>query len=160
MDLFDVALKLEKDSREFYLKQVEANDNQGLKKIFQKLADDEQKHYEYVQNLKKDYKGFEDSDVLKESKNIFTQLLEEGVRFQEDKESVKAYEMAQKLEKESMEYYQKMQEDFEDENAIALLKKLENEEKQHYLVLQDLIHFMRKPDEWVEDAEFNHLEDY
>jgi rubrerythrin len=38
--------------------------------------------------------------------------------------------------------------------------KIAEEEKRHYLVLENIIKFINKPDIWLEDPEWYHLEDY
>ncbi|HAE61140.1 MAG TPA: Rubrerythrin [Eubacteriaceae bacterium] len=160
MSLYDVALKLEVDSREYYIKQAEASEHEGLKKIFNKLADDEQRHYEYVQKMAEKNVEFKETDVLTDVKNIFTELLDNDVRFEMDLSTIEAYEFAKKMEQESIEYYQKMQKETTDQKALDILKKLENEERKHLLTLEDILLYMRKPETWVEDAEFNIKETY
>lgn len=160
MSLYDVALKLETDSRAFYLKQAEASENEGLKKIFMKLADDEKRHYEYLKGLVYVDEELKETDVLDDVKNVFTKLLEEKFYFDMDLSTIEAYELAKKMEKESYEYYQKMQEQSEDAKTINLLKMLEKEERKHYLTLEDIILYMKKPETWVEDAEFTIRETY
>lgn len=160
MSLYDVALKLEVDSREYYIKQAEASEHEGLKKIFYKLADDEQRHYEYVQKMAEKNVEFKETDVLTDVKNIFTELLDNDVRFEMDLSTIEAYEFAKKMEQESIEYYQKMQKENTDQKALDILKKLENEERKHLLTLEDILLYMRKPETWVEDAEFNIKETY
>jgi hypothetical protein len=34
------------------------------------------------------------------------------------------------------------------------------EEHKHYLLLERIIDFVSRPEQWLEDAEFYHLEDY
>ncbi|MBF7095866.1 ferritin-like domain-containing protein [Alkalibacter mobilis] len=160
MSLYDVALKMETESRAFYLKQAENSDNEGLKKIFLKLADDEKRHYEYIRGLGFVNESFVETDVLDDVKNIFTEFLENDVRFEMDLSTIEAYEFARKLEVESVEYYRKMQNQTKDEKTIKLLKMLEKEERKHILTLDDIILYMKKPETWVEDAEFNIREVY
>ncbi|SHE27193.1 ferritin-like domain-containing protein [Alkalibacter saccharofermentans] len=160
MSLYDMALKLEVDSKEYYIKQAEEAENEGLKKIFHKLADDEQKHYEYVQKLASGNLEFKETDVLNDVKNVFTELLEKDIKFEMNLSTIEAYEFAKKMEQESIDYYQKLQKDNTDPTTLDLLKKLENEEKKHLLTLEDILLYMRKPETWVEHAEFNIRETY
>ncbi|QSX08756.1 ferritin family protein [Alkalibacter rhizosphaerae] len=160
MSLYDVALKMETDSRAFYLKQAEASENEGLKQIFHKLADDEKRHYEYVRGLGFVNEDFVETDVLVDVKNVFTKLLEDQVFFDMELSTIEAYEFAKKMERESAEYYRNMQDQTEDEKTIKILKMLEREEKKHLLTLEDIILYMQKPETWVEDAEFTIREEY
>lgn len=160
MSLYDVALQMENDSRAFYLKQAEAATNDGLKQIFFKMADDEKRHYEYVRSLGFANEAFVETDVLVDVKNVFYKLLEDKVTFEMDLSTIEAYEFARNMEIESAEYYKKMQGETEDPKALDLLKMLEREERKHILTLEDIILYMKKPETWVEDAEFTIREEY
>lgn len=160
MNLYDVALKMENDSRAFYLKQAENSANEGLKNIFYKLADDEKRHYEYVRGLGMVNQDFEESDVLTDVKNVFNQMLVDNVRFEMDLSTIEAYEFAKGMEQESAAYYKKMQSETDDPKALKMLRLLEKEERKHIVALEDMILYMKKPETWVEDAEFTIREEY
>lgn len=160
MSLYDVAMKMETDSRDFYLKQAESVKNEGLKKIFQKLAADEQRHYEYLKGLVYVDEELKETDVLVDVKNVFTKMLEDEVYFDMDLSTIEAYEFAKRMEADSAEYYHKMQEQTEDAKTINLLKMLEQEERKHFLTLENIILYMKKPETWVESAEFTYREEY
>ena len=38
--------------------------------------------------------------------------------------------------------------------------KLAGEEKKHIFLLENLVEFVFSPETWIENAEFNHLDDY
>lgn len=160
LNLYDVALKMENDSRAFYLKQAEISENEGLKNIFYKLADDEKRHYEYVRGLGMVNQDFEESDVLTDVKNVFNQLLVDNVRFEMDLTTIEAYEFAKGMEQESAAYYKNMQSETDDPKALKMLRLLEREERKHIVALEDMILYMKKPETWVEDAEFTIREEY
>lgn len=160
MHVYDVALQMESDSRAFYLKQAEATDNEGLRQIFLKLADDEKRHYDYVRGLGTVNHDFVETDVLVDVNNVFHQLLDDNVTFEMDVSTLEAYEFAKNLERESVAYYKKLQEETQDPIALDLLKLLEREERKHILTLEDIILYMKKPETWVEHAEFTIRDEY
>jgi len=41
-----------------------------------------------------------------------------------------------------------------------MIEKLVSEEKKHLLVLENIIEMVNRPNLWIEDAEFNHLDEY
>jgi hypothetical protein len=41
-----------------------------------------------------------------------------------------------------------------------LLNRIADEENRHYFLLDHMIEFIGRPQTWIEDAEFNHLQDY
>ena len=41
-----------------------------------------------------------------------------------------------------------------------IFQKLAEEEKKHYFLLENIIQFVSRPETWLENAEFYHLEEY
>jgi len=52
MNAIDYALKLEKDGKAYYTKQAQCSEDIQLKKLFEMLANDEQRHYEIISGFK------------------------------------------------------------------------------------------------------------
>lgn len=48
---YDLALELELEGKQYYLSQAAATNDPELIKLFQMLADDEQKHYDLVKQM-------------------------------------------------------------------------------------------------------------
>jgi len=42
----------------------------------------------------------------------------------------------------------------------ALIHRIAKEEKRHAVVLENIIEMILRPEQWVENAEFNHMEEY
>jgi rubrerythrin len=77
----------------------------------------------------------------------------------EKENAVKAYKEALAMEKQAVKYYSGMLKQCEEPQRAALSLIIE-EEKNHLALMEALIDFARKPQEWLENAEFNHLDDY
>jgi rubrerythrin len=73
---------------------------------------------------------------------------------------VEVYSQAQELEQKSRAFYTEKAEEVADPSHRALLLKLADEERRHYFLLDHVIEFINRPRNWIEDAEFNHLEAY
>ena len=69
------------------------------------------------------------------------------------------YRKAQDLEKQSEMYYRDKAEESEDEFEQKILLKIAEEEKRHYFMLENIIDFVRQPQQWIGDAEWNKLND-
>ena len=74
-------------------------------------------------------------------------------RFLQDKK-------AQDIEKESREFYLQKADEVQDHCQKGIFRKLAEEENKHYFLLDNIIEFVSRPEQWLENAEFHHLEDY
>ena len=75
MDIFDYALKMEKDGENFYRQIAENTSDEGLRSIMTTLADYEVEHYKIILKIR-DGQDFHiaDSDVLIQAKNVFSDI--------------------------------------------------------------------------------------
>jgi len=159
MNMFEYAMKLEKDGEDYYRELSEKVNSPGIKSILNMLADDEVKHYNIFKNMSKKTKSsMQETDVLKKSKNIFTEM--KGKQIDPDIGQKEMYRKAQKLEKETQDFYEQKASEVHDPVQKELFLKIAEEEKRHYFLLENIINFVSRPETWLEDAEFNHLEEY
>jgi len=159
MNIFKYAMKLEKDGEKYYRKLSKKVNDPGLKSIMTLLADDEVKHFSTFKEMaEKTEASMQQSDVLKESKNIFTEM--KGKKIDLEIGQKEMYKKAQELEKKTQEFYEKKASEVQDPAQKELFLKIADEEKRHYFLLENIIQFVSRPETWLEDAEFNHLEEY
>jgi rubrerythrin len=59
-----------------------------------------------------------------------------------------------------MDFYLEKADQVEDPRQKEIFKNLAAEEKKHYFLLDNIVDFLSRPDQWLENAEFCHLEDY
>jgi rubrerythrin len=159
MDIYEYAMKMEKDGEQFYREIASQTANPGLTKILTMLADAEVKHYKLFENMKKNDKvGMPDSPILNDVKNIFIEMREKK-QFKVDGSQIDLYKKAQGIEKQTRDFYlDKAEEVVPGQKKIFL--KIAEEEKRHYLILENIIRFVSQPDIWLENPEWYHLEDY
>jgi rubrerythrin len=164
MDIFDYAMKMEEDGRAFYLEQVEKTTVPQLKKIWQQLADDELKHYNLFKALrdgeKAQYDDRTQTTILKSVKNVFEELKASGQDFSFTPDVEKAWMEAREVEKKSEDFYREKVPEVDSEAKKNALTRIADEEHRHYVTLDNVIQFLQRPQNWLEDAEWNHLEDY
>ncbi|HZX09312.1 MAG TPA: ferritin family protein [Acidobacteriota bacterium] len=159
MNIFEYAMKLEKDGENYYRELAEKVENPGIKNILTMLADDEVKHYNIFKNMsEKTEPSMQETDVLKKSRNIFTDM--QGKEIDSGIGQKEMYRKAQDLEKKTQDFYEKKASEVHDAAQKELFLKIADEEKRHYFLLENIINFVSRPETWLEDAEFNHLEDY
>jgi rubrerythrin len=159
MNIFEYAMKLEKDGEKYYRELADKINSPGIKNILIMLADDEVKHYNIFKNMsEKTEPSMQETEVLKKSRNILTKM--QGKEIEPNIGEKEMYRKAQDLEKKTQDFYEKKSSEVHDAAQKKLFLKIAEEEKRHYFLLENIINFVSRPETWLEDAEFNHLEEY
>ena len=66
---------------------------------------------------------------------------------------------ARDIEKKSQDFYTEKANEVTEAYQIELFLKLAVEEKKHYFLLDNILDFISRPEQWLENAEFFRLED-
>lgn len=75
MNVYEYAMKVEKDGEAYYKELASKSPNAGLKKVFTLLADAEVKHYQVFKSMRdKDGQDFKALDISTDTKTIFETL--------------------------------------------------------------------------------------
>ncbi len=160
MDIFAYAMQMEKDGEAYYRELSAKTENKGIKNIMTRLADAEVIHYNIFQAMKRNERTPEtDSKSLEGIKNIFARLKEDGPSGVDSTQAA-LYTKAQDLEKKTCDFYVEKAEESKDDIQKTIFKKVANEERKHYLILENIIDFVNRPDTWLENPEWYHLEEY
>ena len=164
MNVFEYAMKMETDGRQFYLDSAENVDSPELKKILLELAEDEAKHYAIFKALKggltTEYKETEKTSILTTVKNVFEKLRDDKQELEFPPEAKAIWEKAREIEKESEEFYREKAGEMESDSQKKILNRIADEEHRHWVTMQNVIQFLDRPNHWLEDAEWSNLEDY
>ncbi|MGE5604888.1 MAG: ferritin-like domain-containing protein [Bacteroidota bacterium] len=160
MNTLELAMKMEKDGEIFYRDLAATATNAGFREIFNQLADDEIKHYQVFQSMQKQPERFGESMILKKATNIFKQMIAEDSLNNLDHSQLELYQKAMELEKKSQVFYLEQAATAADESQKELWQKIAAEEAQHYFLLHNIYELVLRPQVWVENGEFVHLEDY
>lgn len=164
MDIFEFAMQMEQDGRQFYLDNAEKTRQPELKKILLELADDEAKHYAIFKALRDgkhaEYKESEKTTILSTIKNVFTELREQNKDFSFAPDAQRIWVEAREVEKKSEDFYREKADELADESAKVILHKIADEEHRHWVTMENVIKFLDRPNHWLEDAEWSNLEDY
>jgi rubrerythrin len=154
---------MEEDGRTYYLASAEKTTNPLLKDILKQLADDELKHYNIFKALRDnqpaEYKEEEKTTILTSVKNVFEQLKSEGKEPSLDSEAKKIWQEAREIEKKSENFYREKAQELTDQNQANILNKIADEEHRHWITMENVIQFLDKPQQWLEDAEWARLEE-
>jgi rubrerythrin len=160
MDIFEYAMQMEKDGEAYYRQLAQQTTNKGLKTILTMLADEEVKHYNTIEKIKTAKPHMAETTILTDAKNVFAQIQESGESFDFDLEQIELYRKAQDIEKKSQDFYLEKASQVEEEYQKDIFLRLADEEKKHYFLLENIIEFVSRPETWLENAEFYHLEEY
>ena len=159
MNIFDYAMEMEKDGEQYYRELAEKTSHRGLRNILTMLADVEVLHRDTFRKMKeeKDFSAPE-SDILDKVKNVFAKMKEEGAGKVEFSEA-DLYRRALELEEKSRDFYR----DKAAETAVAehrqVFLDIAEEEQRHYRILENIVDFVSRPEQWLEDAEWYHLDE-
>jgi rubrerythrin len=159
MDIYEYAMQMEKDGEDFYRELASKTENKGLKTILTMLADAEVKHYKLFHNMRMhDPVQMADTPILNDVKNVFVTMREQK-QTQVNVAEVELYRKAQEIEKKSRDFYSEKAGQV-DASQKEVFLKIADEEKRHFFILEKLIDFVDRPNYWLENPEWYHLEDY
>ena len=160
MNALEIAMKMEQDGENFYRGLAAKANNAGFKEIFNQLADDEQGHYQIFQKMQSSLGLFVETTVLKKASNIFQQMIARDELGNLDSTQLELYQKAMEMEKRSQDLYLAKAGETQDKSESELFQKIAHEEEKHYFLLHNIYELVLRPQTWVENGEFVHLEDY
>jgi len=162
MNIFEFAMQMEKDGENYYRRLAQDTDSQAVRTVLTMLADDEVKHFETIAKMQQASQKpqMADTEIIDKAKNIFADLKASDEKFDFDDGQVGLYKKAQQIEQKSRDFYLEKADETEQNYQKEIFLKLAEEEKKHFLLLDSLIQFVSRPQNWLENAEFYHLEDY
>jgi rubrerythrin len=160
MNIFDFAMEKEKYSEDYYRQLAAKSSNKGLETVFNMLADEEAKHYKIISDMKGNIApDSAETTVLSDTKDVFVKMRESTQSFSFNNSQIELYRKALEIEKQSWDFYlEKANEVTESRKEIFL--KLADEEKKHFCLIENILDFVSRPETWLENAEFYHLEEY
>ncbi len=169
MDIYTFAMQMEKDGEEYYRELGTKCKNEGLKRIFAMLADEEVRHYQMIRQVREKtiLSDTIDSQVMTDVQNIFEEMREGKISFEQGyyvdtTEETNAYRKARDIEEKSRKFYLEKAEEETDQQSKLLLRMLAREEDKHYRIMDNIVEFVSKPEpgNWLENAEWHHLDKY
>ncbi|MFH1371932.1 MAG: ferritin family protein [Planctomycetota bacterium] len=161
MDIFDFAMEKEQLSEQYYRKLAENSPHKGLVSILTMLADEEHHHYEVASKMKEGVPAeVADTILLTNAKTIFAKIRQSREKFKFGDSQIDLYKKALDIERDSRAFYRQKAKEAPDPRQKAIFNTLAEEENKHYFLLENIIEFVSRPQTWLENAEFHHLEQY
>lgn len=146
---------MEKDAEALYLDLSAKSKNTGILKTLVMLAEDEAKHRKNIEILQKKMDSSVEKGIAEEIKTVFDDIRKDFKNFELEEDALKDYEKALQIEKKGMDFYKEQFDKAENDNSKKLFEKLMKQESYHYKTVENLIDMVKKPQWWVENAEFN-----
>ncbi len=159
MDHYQFALQMEKDGEQFYRDLANNAVYDGFKTIFTQLADDEVEHQKIFTRLQANLPVAKAASHLA-GPNVFAQLKKDDFAAGVDDSQLNLYQKALEMEKQSQDLYAKEAAATTEPELATIFKQLAAEEERHYFLIHNIVELMLHPQNWVENGEFYHLEEY
>jgi rubrerythrin len=161
MDIFEFALEKEQLAHETYKKLAQTAPSDSLRGILNLLADEELKHVDMVRALQQNQAvEIPATQLLGEAKKVFEKISTAGENFNFNISESDLYKKARQIELDARDYYNAQAEKTDNEELKSILTRLATEEQKHYVLVDNLCQFIERPQSYLEDAEFNHLDNY
>jgi rubrerythrin len=166
MDLLGIAEELENSAVLFYQDLAKSAKIGEFSSIFNDLAREERKHFEIFEKWRKnerlpDLENF--VPQVTDSATIFAYLSEQfNAGAGEFTSRSQIFKMALELERKSIDHYRRLIEssDLTISAHRSLVERIIAQEENHIRAIDALAEFQRHPGEWLENAEFNHRDEY
>jgi|WetSurMetagenome_2_1015567.scaffolds.fasta_scaffold00368_20 rubrerythrin len=160
MNMFEFAMEIETEGMKFYAGLVERTPNREAAGILGLLLLEEKRHFEIFEAWKKNIAAppLERAGVTVKAREAFARLAQ-GF----DRPGIPAIDhgdalvKALSLEKNSISLYGDMLSSVKNEEQKVVLDLIIGQERAHAAVIGQLMEFQRHPHEWLENAEWNHL---
>jgi rubrerythrin len=88
------------------------------------------------------------------------ELKESGETVDIETSEIGRYNKAIEIEKKSEDFYTEKANEVDNPQVKDILLRIAADEKKHQFLLQNTIDFISRPQSWLENAEFYHLDEY
>lgn len=155
MDNFAFSIQMEKDAEALYRKMAENAPVEGVKKVLLMLAEDEVRHRVAIEQLQKKMAVEPDKGSALEIKTVFDEMKQDSSITDISVDAVEDYEKAVEIEQRGLDFYKEKFEESDDPADKKLFEVLMRQESYHLHTTRNLLDMVRRPEWWVENAEFN-----
>ncbi len=153
LDALKIAIQMEIDGKEYYLKVSQKSSNELGKKLFQSLAAEEDIHrqkFEEIYNAIRNKKAWPAiaprPDVGKNLRTIFARLTDEiGSTIQVPATELDAIQMAMDMENKTYDFYKSRGGKANYDAERNFYQSLAAEEREHHLILLDYYEYLKDP---------------
>lgn len=161
MNLLEYAIQMEHDGAMYYASQALDHKGTELEKIFHILEKEEKSHLHVLEKLATSSESeFTWNELPDTRSNLFYDIDKFQNEIRVSPPQIEAYELGLEVEKKSVAHYSQMEKESKDPQAKMLFHFLIQQETRHVNLLEKLVKQVKRPEEWVESAEFGAREEY
>ena len=162
MNIYDFAISKEKEAEKHYRSMIEKTEDKGLKSILSRLAEAEVRHRQIVERMKGGNSKPESAEdpILEDAKAVFEKMERSRQVPKVPADQAGLYQHSADMEKESMEFYREKARETQNESHRTVFLALADEEKKHLLLAETLVEMVTRPQTWLENAEWHHMDEY
>lgn len=161
MNIFDCAIKMEEEAREYYENLATAVTVPELKNLFSMLAAAEHEHYDALVRMKE---NVDPQNVrfraLEEAACVFKPLLAKRALIAELKDDPDAYRHALQKEEDGVRFYEELAAKAQDDATREVLLMIAGEERKHLNIVENIYSFVESPKTYLAWGEFSNLQEY
>ena len=155
MNIYEYAMKVELDGEKYYRDLAEKSTDAGLKTVFTLLANQEVKHYAALKRMQRgDGFTLADYDTFTDEKTIYDTLNANKGKINFPTDEIEYYEEAIAHEDDMSTFYFEKAGEVDNEDEKNLLIQIAKEEAQHKEILENILEYIREPENMVGSAEF------
>ncbi len=161
LNVIKEAIKLEINGRAFFNHAAEVTHNELGKKMFKKLAQDENRHLDAFGELFSqviggdEWKKYVDQEELKGESPLIEGLNTRMKKQKEEKAGeLEAISMGMDLERNAVDFFEKSADETTDPQTRQIFEKICEEERLHYSLLQAQYDSVTNSGFWMDMAEF------
>ena len=162
MKVYEHAMQMELDGKKYYEECAEKVEFPYLKQVLMELASDEVKHYEIFKamrdNIDPEFEESAQTKIFTSIKNVFQILKDENKEFSFAEDSIDIWTHALEVEKKAEEFYRQAASNISDPKQAAILLRIADEEHRHWISIDNVINFLNRPSQWLENAEWHHAD--
>lgn len=161
-EIFAYASELKREKESFY-RQLSKESKGGIRELFSLLADEEARHRAAIEEMEENAKAkLLDTTIKDDAKRIFEKMRDEIAYIEPEFEhkQLQFYNKALKYEEKAEAFYLQQSKETTDACCQDMFKGIAVQERQHKAVIQAIIDFASRPERWLENAEWFHLEEY
>ncbi|UCC45267.1 MAG: ferritin family protein [Candidatus Zixiibacteriota bacterium] len=166
MNIVKFAMQMELDGKAFYQQAAAAAVQPELRDILLYLADEEQRHFMFFKKLSEGDTSAAQEELtnkdasLKDTKNVFVQLTENGTETSFGDDARSTWEEALRIEEKAVKMYSEEALKESDPHRRALLERIADEERNHVYLIDSVLSFMTDPESFADSKKYSDFQSW
>ena len=155
-EIVQAAKQLEMDGRKFYIEAGSNASNEITAEVFRHLAQDEEDHLKWIEKMFPEGGSAEDINrkLYSDLEPIFANVPEEVRKQIKDAEDdISAMKFAMEMEDKAQRAYGKWAEESDSDDVRELCLTLVKVERFHRQLLENMVQYLDRPDDWFQQQE-------